>query len=76
MAGLTIRHDVATLPGTMRRTSNVVLLVLALVAVVVAAIAGLSLARRATEDGAPARPPAAVAGPLGTPSGSSEDLAA
>lgn len=62
MAGLTIRHDVATLPGAMRRTSNTVLLVLAVLAVAVAAIAGVALVRRASDDGVspPVPPPAEV----------------
>jgi hypothetical protein len=59
MAGLTIRHDEATLPGTMRRTSNIVLLAVAAVALAIAAVAGLKLVQRTVEDGAP--PPPAVA---------------
>jgi hypothetical protein len=53
LAKLTVRHDAATLPHTMRRASNAVLVALALVAVVVAVVAGLSLVRQRSEDGAP-----------------------
>jgi hypothetical protein len=57
MAGMKVRHDAATLPASMRRASNVVLLTVGLAAVLVALIAGLSLLRSRSDSGAPAGPP-------------------
>ena len=48
-----VRHDEATLPFSMRRTSNAVLIAVALAALVVAAVAGLSLVKQRNDVGAP-----------------------
>jgi hypothetical protein len=61
MAGMRVRHDPSTLPASMRRASNVVLLTIALAAVLVALIAGLSLLRSRSDSGAPAGSPSAAA---------------
>ena len=53
LSKLRIEHDAATLPFSMRRTSNAVLLAVALAAVVVSVLAGLSLVRQRSESGAP-----------------------
>lgn len=53
LARLTIEHDAAALPQAMRRVSNAVLLAVALVALMVAMYAGLSLVRQRSEGGAP-----------------------
>ena len=54
LSKLKIEHDAATMPYSMRRTSNIVLLTVALAAVMVALFAGLSLVRQRSDSGAPA----------------------
>jgi hypothetical protein len=46
-------HDRAVVPMSLRRTSNAVLLAVALLAAVMAVVAGLTLVRQRSEDGAP-----------------------
>jgi hypothetical protein len=54
LSKLKIEHDAATMPFSMRRTSNIVLLTVALAAVMIAVFAGLSLVRQRSDSGAPA----------------------
>lgn len=63
-----VRHDRATVPGALRKTSNAVLLAVAVLAVVVAAYAGLTLVKQRSDAAAPAPVPAATAGPDAPPS--------
>ena len=46
-----VRHDPAVVPRSLRRTSNAVLLAVALVAAIVAMVAGLSLVRQRSDTG-------------------------
>lgn len=75
LSRFTIEHDPATLPRAMRRGSNAVLLALALVAVVVVLVAGLSLVRQRSDSGAtvPQEEPTSVSESGG---GVAEDAAA
>jgi hypothetical protein len=54
VAKLKVEHDSATLPFSMRSAANVVLLTIALMAIVVAVFAGLSLVRQRSDGAGPA----------------------
>jgi hypothetical protein len=56
LAGLRVRHDASTMPAAMRRTANVVLLTVALAAILVVLIAGISLVRSRSGSSAPPSP--------------------
>jgi hypothetical protein len=61
---LVVHHDAAVVPHSLRRSSNAVLLAIAVVAAVVALVAGVTLVRQRSETGGPSpseRPPAAAA---------------
>jgi hypothetical protein len=57
LAGLRVRHDASTMPASMRRTANVVLLTVALAAILIVLIAGISLVRSRSDSSAPPAPP-------------------
>jgi hypothetical protein len=67
LAKLTVRHDPATMPRSMRRTSNAVLLGLAVLALVVALVAGLSLVRQRSDSSAPPAPATSADQPVEEP---------
>jgi hypothetical protein len=54
-----VRHDPAVVPRSLRRTSNAVLLAVAIAAAVVALVAGLSLVRQRADNAGPAPTPEA-----------------
>ena len=63
-----VRHDAAVVPQSLRRSSNAVLLAIAVAAAVVALVAGLTLVRQRSDAGGPTpsdeptQPAAAVVG--------------
>jgi hypothetical protein len=76
LAGLRVRHDASTMPAAMRRTANVVLLTVALAAILVVLIAGISLVRSRSDSSAPPSPSIGHPTAIQTASEPAGDLAA